>query len=704
MAPRKHGQSASWEVDADKPKPEGETRIRRSYCVKDLTTQPAPGVDTVHDVLLYAARTHGSKKGFANRDIDRIITEDKEVVKKVDGKEEKQTKTWSYFKLKSFDWMTYEEMLVAAKELGSGLRELGVGEEGTDSFFNIYGSTSRNWMMTAQACAFNGTPISTAYDSLGPDGLAHSLNETEVKGMFTHADLLGTLAKIISKCETVRLVMYDGEADDKALQTIRGVREGLKVIHIDEVRKIGKEKPVEARKVKSEDIYCCMYTSGSTGTPKGVLLSHGNVTAAIGSVWTLLYEVLKPGDSYLAFLPLAHILEFVVEMSWIFAGIQIGYGRVKTLTDASVRECKGDIAEFKPSIMVGVPAVWELIRKGILGKVEGGSVITKSIFNFALSAKQTAHNYHLPLVGGLTDTVVFNKVRAQTGGRLRFLFNGGGAVSKSTEEFLNTALVRMIQGYGLTESTAMACILNPAWHNLGSAGGPVPAAEIKLVDAKEAGYFSTNDPPQGEVWVRGPAIFKGYYKRKDLQDEAFAPGGWFKTGDVGQWNKDGTLSIIDRLKNLIKLQGGEYIAIEHLESIYKSCPLVANGAVVANSEHSQPMMVVVAHPQNLPAFAKKNGLGDGEDLAQLCRDTKVVDAALKELNGIGRKQGLKGMELLEAIVLTEDEWTPESGFLTAAQSKLSMHVPRHCWLTLVAELQRKTIQQHYKGRIEKVYK
>ena len=102
----------------------------------------------------------------------------------------------------------------------------------------------------------------------------------------------------------------------------------------------------------------------------------------------------------------------------------------------------------------------------------------------------------------------------------------------------------------------MACILNPDWHVFGAVGGPVPAAEIKLVDAKELGYFSTNELPQGEIWVRGPAVFKGYYKREDLDKEAFAEGGWFKTGDIGQWNKDGTLAIIDRLKNLVKLAGG----------------------------------------------------------------------------------------------------------------------------------------------------
>ncbi|OCF30674.1 long-chain acyl-CoA synthetase, partial [Kwoniella heveanensis BCC8398] len=683
MAPRKNKEAASWEVDADKPKPDGETRIRRAYCIKDLVTQPAPGIDTVHDVMLYAAKTHGSKKGFASRDIERVITEDKEVTKMVGGKPQKQTKTWSYFKLTPFNWMTYEEALQRVKEIGAGLRELEGDDAREQKFFNIYGQTSRNWMLVAQACAFNAVPISTAYDSLGPDGLRHALNETEVNGMFTNADLLPTLVKVIEQCKTVKLIVYDGKADEEHLKKMRAVREDIKVIHLDEVVELGKSKPVEALKAKAEDVYCCMYTSGSTGTPKGVLLTHRNVVAAIGSVWTLLYEYLTPKDAYLAFLPLAHILEFVVENSFVFAGLPIGYGRVKTLTDASVRECKGDIAEFRPTIMVGVPAVWELIRKGILGKVDSAGALKKNIFNFALGAKQTAHKYSIPFVGAVTDKVVFDGVRAQTGGRLKILFNGGGAVSRSTQAFLCTALVTMIQGYGLTESTAMACILNPGFMQYGAVGGPVPAAEIKLVDAKEAGYFSTNDPPQGEILIRGPAIFKGYYKRPDLDKEAFTEDGWFRTGDVGQWNKDGTLAIIDRLKNLVKLAGGEYIAIEHLESIYKSCPLVANGAIIANGEHNNPMMVVVAHPQNLPNFAKKNGLGDGEDLEHLCTDERVVDAALKELNNVGKKAGLKGLELLEAIVLVADEWTPESGFLTAAQ-----------------KLQRKIIQEHYGERIK----
>ncbi|RSH89924.1 long-chain fatty acid-CoA ligase [Saitozyma podzolica] len=436
MAPRKNKELASWEVDADKPKPEGETRVRRAYCVKDLVTQPAPGIDTVHDVLLYAARMHGNKKAFAARDIERIISEEKEVTKVVGGKETKQKKTWNYFKLKPFDWISYEEALATVKDISSGLREYGMGGEG-ETFFNIYGSTSRNWMLVAQACAYAAVPICTAYDSLGPDGLAHSLNETEVRSMFTNADLLGTLDKIIAKCPSVKLVVYDGKAEGDVVSRLEKTREGLKVLHLDEIIKVGKEKPKEAVKASRDDVYCCMYTSGSTGTPKGVLLTHGNVVSAIGSVWTLLYEYLTTEDTYLAFLPVAHILEFVVEMSFVFAGLPVGYGRVKTLTDASVRECKGDIAELRPSILVGVPAVWELIRKGILGKVDSSGGLKKAIFNWALSAKQTAHQYHIPGLAGLTDAIVFNQVRQQTGGRLKIVFNGGGAVSKSTQQFLS---------------------------------------------------------------------------------------------------------------------------------------------------------------------------------------------------------------------------------------------------------------------------
>jgi len=708
MAPRKHGEPASWEVLPDShpassahkskktrshPQPEGETWPRRSYCIKDLITAPAPGITSIHDVLQYAARTHGNKKGFASRPILRTITEKKDIVRKgagVNGEDVTETKTWNYFVLGKFEWTSYVEMEKRVRDVGSGLRELGVGGEG-ETFFSVYSQTGLNWQLAAQACAFSAVKICTAYDSLGTSGLSHSLSEPGVRGLFTNADLLPTLTKIIGETPTVRLVVYDGEADPKVLEDLKrnaGDREGgFKVVTLDEVEKLGRENPKEPIKANKDDVFCCMYTSGSTGAPKGVLLTHENILSAVGAIWHLLYELLDDDDTYLAFLPLAHILEFVVEMAWIYAGLPIGYGRVKTLTEASVRECHGDLIEFKPSIIVGVPAVWELIRKGICSKVDASGGVKKAIFNNALKMKQFATDYSVPGLAGLTDRVVFNQVKAQTGGRLKIALSGGGAVSATTQEFLCNAVVKVIQGYGLTETVGMCTILHPDFFNYGVAGCPVPSMEIKLKDVADAGYKSTNKLPQGEIWLRGPSVTKGYFMRDDLNREAFEDG-WFKTGDVGQWNADGTLSIIDRIKNLIKLSDGEYIAVEKLESIYKSSNLVANGCLVVNTDHRQPAMVVVVHPQNIVTFAKQHNIGgDSSDPEALVREKRLADAMLKELNAIGKKAGFRTMELLETLVLTADEWTPESGLLTAAQ-----------------KLNRKDIEKRYEKQIKAVYK
>lgn len=162
-------------------------------------------------------------------------------------------------------------------------------------------------------------------------------------------------------------------------------------MHIDEVRTLGREKSKDtlaSRIPKKETTACIMYTSGTTGAPKGVVITHLNLISSVGAVWHLLGQHLKTDDAYLAYLPLAHILEFVVELSLFWVGMPFGYGRVKTLTDASVRNCIGDIRAFRPTIMVGVPAIWEMIRKGIVSKLNSAGKLKKSVFNGALAVKK----------------------------------------------------------------------------------------------------------------------------------------------------------------------------------------------------------------------------------------------------------------------------------------------------------------------------
>jgi len=404
-------------------------------------------------------------------------------------------------------------------------------------------------------------------------------------------------------------------------------------------------------------------------------------------VYRHLKHHLRPDDTFLAFLPLAHILEYVVELILLSVGMTFGYGRVKTLTDASVRKCKGDLREFRPSIMVGVPAIWETIRKGVITQINQGGIVKKAVFNGSLWIKKNG----VYVLSHIVDSFVMSQVKAATGGRLRLALSGGAPLSSETHEFLNLTMLTILQGYGLTETCGMCTILPPERMSYGNVGIPVPCVEIKLIDVPEAGYLANGLPPQGEICLRGPSLIKGYYKRPDLNNDPtiFTPDGWFRTGDVGRWNPDGTLSVIDRIKNLVKLSGGEYIALERLEATYKSCNLVSNLCVYGHPDARQPMAVIIPNESHLRPALRQSAVGtvDPEaSLHDLCGNPEVGKFVLESCNAIGKKEGFKPLELLEAVVLTDEEWTPESGLVTAAQ-----------------KLQRKKIQDAFQSEIKKVY-
>ncbi|GAA5831861.1 hypothetical protein JCM3766R1_000130 [Sporobolomyces carnicolor] len=663
----------------------GEGRIRRCTLAPDqLVTTPHKDIAVVADVLPYVCAKYGQMDGFGYRDILDTIKEEKEITKTVGGKEVRETKTWQYFKLGEYKWWTYDHFNSLVKQAQGGLIKAGCSRS---NVFNLYSSTSPRWQVMANACASQGITFATAYDSLGEEGLRHSINEPESTGVFTNANLLGTLAAVVSSTPSLTFVVYDGDDADipsGALDTIRAANGGIQVLNFDDFLKSGKENPVEPTRPNPDDILAIMYTSGSTGAPKGVMITNANVVACLGAVQTVLGNVVKHGETYIAFLPLAHILEFAVEMCFMFVGAKIGYGTVKTLTDASVRDCKGDLNALQPTIMVGVPAIWETIRKGIVAKVAAGGALKSKVFNLAMSAKKLGGNGSI--LGNIADAVVFKNVKSATGGKLKYALNGGASISLATHEFLVNALVTVIQGYGLTETIGMAALLPPSIFEYGTVGVPVPSAEYKLVDVPEAGYKSTNTPcPQGELWIRGATVTKGYYKQEQLTREAYTEDGWFKTGDVAQWNKNGTISIIDRVKNLVKLAGGEYIAVERLESVYKGSNLVGNLMVHATADANRPMAVVFPHEANLKAKASELGIS-GNDLSTLCHNDQIRDTILKDINAVGKKAGFKPLEVLQCVVLSDEEWTPHNGLLTAAQ-----------------KLNRKAITQKYKQEMDAVY-
>ena len=653
-------------------KVEGETIPRRNARTKDaLKVTPEESVNTIFDIVKRSSQKFGNAKAVGKRKLLETHEETKKVKKMVDGKEQEVDKKWTYFELSKYEYMTFAEYEQLVLKIGSGFRKLGMN---SPDRVHLFAATHPYWLATAHGAGSQSMPIVTAYDTLGEEGLKHSLMQTNAKAIFLDPHLLTQLINPLKEAKDIEHVIYnDDEAptskrDPKLVESdikkLKDAHPNLSVHSFSDFVKMGEDNMVDPVPPKPEDLCCIMYTSGSTGAPKGVLLTHKNVLAAIAGVDVIVGPYLGPGDGLLTYLPLAHILEFVFESACLFWGGSMGYGNPRTLTDASLRNCAGDIQEFKPTILVGVPAVWETVKKGIITKVNKMNALTRNLFWGAMSAKSFMMNNsgYLPLSGlgtSIVDTVVFKKIQEATGGRLRICMNGGGPIAKETQHFISMAIAPMISGYGLTETAAMGALMDPlAWTD--TALGELPGSiEIKLVDVPDVGYYASNKPPQGEIWIRGGPVTKGYLNLEQETKESFTDDGWFKTGDIGEFDSVGQLRIIDRKKNLVKTLNGEYIALEKLESVYRSCPVVGNICVYAAQDKNKPIAIVVPGEPALKQLASDNGV-QGNGLEDLCHNEKVNAAVLKEMQKVGKNGGLTGIEIIEGVVLSDEEWTPQN--------------------------------------------
>ena len=357
----------------------------------------------------------------------------------------------------------------------------------------------------------------------------------------------------------------------------------------------------------------------------------------------------------LAYLPLAHIFEMALENLVLFIGGTLGYGNPRTLSDTSMKNSAGDMRELRPTVMVGVPQVWETVKKGVMAKLDTSSPLLKNLFWGAFNWKTFMSRNKLPFAS-VFDGIVFKKVRELTGGRLRFTMNGASGIADDTKHFLSLVLAPMLAGYGLTETCANGALGCPLEYSP-TAVGPIAAAiDVKLVSIPEMNYSADSNPPQGEIWMKGKPILAEYYDNPDETSKALTEDGWFKTGDIGEFDASGHLKVIDRLKNLVKMQGGEYIALEKLEAVYRGSQTVANVMVHADPNHSRPIAVIMANEKVLAEEAKKLGV----DEHSMHSDKKVRSLVLKDLQTTGRRGGLAGMEIVAAVVITDAEWTPAS--------------------------------------------
>lgn len=639
----------------------------------DITRSHFRGRETIDALFRYAVEKHGDKPCFGTRVCK------KEEYEVIDGK--RMVK----YDLGEYRWKSYKEVHTIVEALARGLTTLG---QLPYSRVVIFADTREEWMLMALACFRRAIIVCTIYATLGDEGLVHGINETEVKTVITSEELLSRLTRLIPRLPNVTHVVYMPARGTTQPPAAMGSATVLPYQSLINAKAPQEMPPVTPT---AQDTVIIMYTSGSTGAPKGVVLTNGNVVAFILGIASVLREFTS-SDTFIGFLPLAHVMEVAVETAFMSLGVKIGYSSPFTLTDqgtALLPGVIGDATLLKPTCMIAVPLLLNRIRKAIELALSQKGCLAQGLFDFALPYKSywRKKGFSTPIL----NRIVFWNTKHILGGHLRAVVCGSAPLSDDTQEFLANCLdCPVLQGYGLTETTAGATLQDQWDLAVGVAGPPLNGIQIKLVDWDEGGYHVSDRPyPRGEVVIGGPTVAAGYYKKPELTTESFKDDGhmrWFYTGDIGEFLPKGLLRIIDRKKDLVKLQFGEYVSLGKVETTLKTHPLVDNVCVYGSSLSTFVVALIQPNEAALKQTAKSLSIPENQSLAQLCENPILHNAVTNELSAHCIKSGLVKYEVPLKYKLCKEVWTPEMELVTAA-----------------LKIRRIQIQKFYYNDIHKMY-
>jgi long-chain acyl-CoA synthetase len=402
------------------------------------------------------------------------------------------------------------------------------------------------------------------------------------------------------------------------------------------------EVDARSRTVTPSDLATIIYTSGTTGTPKGAMLTHGNMASNIACSLES-FDLGEHEELSVSFLPLSHVTARHVDFALLLRGVILAYC-------PDLARLPQALMEVKPTIFVAVPRVYEKIRQQVILKAVGFR--KRSIYNWALKIGR-AHRPEIlhsaqptSLPWKIANHLVFSKVRAGMGGRAYEFISGGAPLGRELAEWYADIGIRIHEGYGLTETSPVIAVNNPKEHKLGTVGKPLSNVEVQLAD-------------DGEILVRGPSIFQGYWNRPDETRDAFLDG-WFKTGDIGHLDSDGFLSITDRKKDLIKTSGGKFIAPQPIENSLKLNPLIGT-AVVLGDRRKFAAALISPHFPVLEDWARANNLEftSRQELVSHAKVQALYEGIVEEVN-----KNLARFEKLKRVLLVPEEFSAADGTLT----------------------------------------